>query len=565
MRFRFRLQSAVAALSLTMLAGVWLAFAVQMEHERDMALDTARRDIRNLVLAFAEHTDRTIQGADQAARFVRSQILEHGDKVNLKGFVNDGLIVDPMYNLITWVGADGYVVESSQNYKRVDLSDREHVRVQLDAPVGSDRLFFSKPVIGRVSKKWSLQLTRRINAPDGKAAGVVVVSLTPDYFTGLYAAEDLGPGSVMALVGADGIIRAQAGDMPQKLGENVSASAVFGSIGKDRNGATEGADFIDGTKRLYAFATEADTKVTVVLGVAESTVLAPWQKRRDTAAVALALISLVGLGLTALVIRQARAQDALVNALRESQRRANEASELKSKFLASVSHELRTPLNGILGYAELIRDTAPDDDMREMGDIVHQSATHLHALVNSILDLAKIEAGRMDLQEEDFRLGPLLDRVAQLNDVAARGHGLTVETEIDPALAAAVHADQMKLFQVLNNLVSNAVKFSEHGSVRIEARPAGAGRLCIEVSDEGVGIPLESMARIFDRFQGTSNDFVHPQQGAGLGLPLAKEFVEMMHGTIEIDAHRAAGTLVRVELPLVFAAPAEAAPEVAHA
>ncbi|WP_085314378.1 cache domain-containing sensor histidine kinase [Derxia lacustris] len=565
MRFRFRLQSAVAALSLTLLAGLWLAFFVQMDHEREVAVSNARRDIRNLVLAFAEHTDRTIQGADQAARFVRHQIVEHQGKIDLEGFVRDGLIVDPMYNLITWVGADGFVVKSSQNFKRVDLSDREHIRVQLDAPVGSDKLFFSKPVLGRVSKKWSLQLTRRIANADGSAAGVIVVSLTPDYFTGLYANEDLGAGSVMALVGGDGIVRAQAGGSRVVLGENVGDSAVFRRIDSQATGETEGDDFIDGTRRLYAFATQPETGVSVVLGVDEATVLAPWVHRRDLGAASLAAITLVGLALTALVIRQASAQDRLVTALRESQRRANEANELKSKFLASVSHELRTPLNGILGYAELIRDTAPDDDMREMGDIVHQSATHLHALVNSILDLAKIEAGRMDLQEEDFLLGPLFERVTTLNDVAARGKGLALVTEIDPVLAAPVHADQMKLFQVLNNLVNNAVKFSERGSIRLAARPVGEGRLRIDVSDDGVGIPRESLARIFDRFQGTSNDFVHPQQGAGLGLPLAKEFIEMMHGSISIDSDRDAGTRICIELPLVLAPrPAVVAQEVAH-
>ncbi|WP_034410304.1 sensor histidine kinase [Derxia gummosa] len=565
MRFRFRLQSAVAALSLTLLAGLWLAFLVQMDHERDLTLDNARRDIRNLVLSFAEHTDRTIQGADQAARFVRHQVIERGSAVNLQSFVRDGLIVDPMYNLITWVGADGWTVKSSQNDNRINLSDREHIRVQLDAPDGSDKLFFSKPVLGRVSKKWSLQLTRRINAPDGKAAGVIVVSLTPDYFTGLFANEDLGHGGLLALVGADGIVRAQAGGERQILGDNVGDSAVFRTIGKLGNGAAEGSDFIDGTRRLYSFATQADTGLTVVLGVAENTVLAAWERRRNAGLASLIAITLVGLGLTALVIRQATAQDRLVTALRESQRRANEANELKSKFLASVSHELRTPLNGILGYAELIRDSAEDDDMREMGDIVHQSATHLHALVNSILDLAKIEAGRMDLQEEDFTLGNLFERVAQLNDVAARNRRLELRTDVDPMLARPVHADQMKLFQVLNNLVNNAVKFSEHGVISLGAKPVGDGRLQILVSDNGVGIPRESLARIFDRFQGTSNDFVHPSQGAGLGLPLAKEFIEMMHGTIAIDSDRDAGTRVTIELPLVFAPEPAARPEVAHA
>jgi two-component system, cell cycle sensor histidine kinase PleC len=233
---------------------------------------------------------------------------------------------------------------------------------------------------------------------------------------------------------------------------------------------------------------------------------------------------------------------------------AERASRAKSNFLANMSHELRTPLNAILGFSEIIRDRSFGDAATAKysnyaGDI-HVSGKHLLALINDILDLSRIEAGKWELSEKDIALGSLLDQVAKLHApmASAQSIALSVECECGPRL----FADAKAVMQILVNLVTNALKFTPAGgTVCIRARLV---RDCwtLEVQDTGYGISPEDIPRVLERFGQARHDVAATKnKGVGLGLPITKGLVEMHDGKLSLRSELNAGTVVTIEFPPV--------------
>lgn len=233
--------------------------------------------------------------------------------------------------------------------------------------------------------------------------------------------------------------------------------------------------------------------------------------------------------------------------LEDARRSAEEANRMKSEFLANMSHELRTPLNGILGFAELLEMDLEDPAQREYAQTIRTSGEHLLALVTDVLDLAKIEAGRMDFNRVSVELPALLTEIAGLQRGHAQTKGLTLEL-VEDAVPARVFADPVRLRQILLNLTSNALKFTEKGTVTIRASDA-AGRVRIEVRDTGVGIKPEDQQLIFEKFRQSESSVTRSHQGTGLGLTLAKELVEHMGGEIGVDSTPNVGSTFYVVLP----------------
>jgi signal transduction histidine kinase/ligand-binding sensor domain-containing protein/CheY-like chemotaxis protein len=240
------------------------------------------------------------------------------------------------------------------------------------------------------------------------------------------------------------------------------------------------------------------------------------------------------------------------------------ANQAKSAFLANMSHELRTPLNAILGYSTMVRD-APDlpEAHREELDIVNRSGEHLLGLIDDVLDLSKIEAGRFVLEIAQFDVRGLAAAVADMIRGRARAKNLELIVNTSPGVPAFVRSDAAKLRQVLINLLGNAVKFTGQGSVtlNVDARPVDADRilLIIEVRDTGAGIALNDRARVFDAFFQAGQ--TSGQKGTGLGLSITRQFVQMMGGTIDVESTLGEGSLFRVELPVEQTSGSETAEE----
>ncbi|HSW24551.1 MAG TPA: ATP-binding protein, partial [Burkholderiaceae bacterium] len=256
----------------------------------------------------------------------------------------------------------------------------------------------------------------------------------------------------------------------------------------------------------------------------------------------------------AIAIQNAR----LFHEIENKSRQLEAANRHKSEFLANMSHELRTPLNAIIGFSEVLVEKmfgdVNDKQMEYLRDI-HSSGQHLLALINDVLDLSKIEAGKMELDLSCFDLGLLLEHSATLVRERAQRHGLTLELEVGDGLAEWV-ADARKVKQVAVNLLSNAVKFTPNGGrVSVRARHLNGvnGRAGdwaeVSVSDTGVGIAPADQALVFEEFRQASGDVLRKAEGTGLGLALVKRFVELHGGTVTLESEPGRGSTFRFVLP----------------
>ncbi|MEJ0042082.1 MAG: ATP-binding protein [Rhizomicrobium sp.] len=233
--------------------------------------------------------------------------------------------------------------------------------------------------------------------------------------------------------------------------------------------------------------------------------------------------------------------------------KAEQASMAKSAFLANMSHELRTPLNAILGFSEIIATKAmgpaATEQYAEYGSYIHGSGEHLLSLINDILDLAKIEAGRLSLRETELDLRVSMDEVAQMMDARAVAGGLTLAVHAERAFPN-VFADERAVRQILVNLASNAIKFTQPGGrVTAFANVLRDGSLAFGIDDNGVGIPPEEHAKVFESFGQGRHDAILADKGTGLGLPIVKGLAEAHGGRVTLQSARNEGTRVTVVFP----------------
>jgi two-component system, NtrC family, sensor kinase len=231
--------------------------------------------------------------------------------------------------------------------------------------------------------------------------------------------------------------------------------------------------------------------------------------------------------------------------------RLEEASRHKSIFLASMSHELRTPLNSIIGFSEVLQERLFGDLNEKQAEYIEDilsSGRHLLSLINEILDLSKVEAGRMELDPSTFDLPSAIDNARIFVREKAMKHGITLDVDIDKQLGDFT-GDERKIKQILLNLLSNAVKFTpEGGRIGIHAIPID-GAVEVSVSDTGIGISPEDQARIFEEFRQVGGDYAHKSEGTGLGLTLAKKFVELHDGKIWVESEVGKGSTFTFRLP----------------
>jgi GAF domain-containing protein len=244
----------------------------------------------------------------------------------------------------------------------------------------------------------------------------------------------------------------------------------------------------------------------------------------------------------------------LFDEIQDKNRQLTEASQHKSQFLANMSHELRTPLNAIIGVSEMLREDAEEAEQDlEPLDRVLGAGRHLLALINDILDLSKIEAGRMELQIETFRLAPLIaDVVKTIEPLAAKNEN-RIAAKCDGAIGT-LHADPMRLRQALLNLMSNANKFTEKGTITISARQGqedGRDWVAIAVADTGIGMTPEQMGKLFQEFSQADASTTRKYGGTGLGLAISKRFCQMMGGDITVESQPGCGSTFTIRLPRI--------------
>jgi len=233
----------------------------------------------------------------------------------------------------------------------------------------------------------------------------------------------------------------------------------------------------------------------------------------------------------------------------DARRRAEEANQLKSDFIASISHELRTPLNGILGFAEVLELELQDPNKREYATIIGQSGRHLLAVVNDLLDLAKIEAGKVELKPGNIALERFVRQCFDAHRAHGESKGLAMKLALAGDLPENVTSDEQRVRQVLNNLVNNAIKFTGQGTVEMQISRDEAW-LYFAVKDSGCGITIEHQDLIFDKFRQAHHFDTLEQGGSGLGLAIARELAQLLGGDVEVASEVGQGSVFTFRIPL---------------
>jgi len=263
------------------------------------------------------------------------------------------------------------------------------------------------------------------------------------------------------------------------------------------------------------------------------------------------------------LINQGQRQQNLIQTLDTSERQLKEASRIKEQFVANMSHEIRTPMNAILGFAGLLQKTALNKSQHEYVKSIRSSAENLLTIINDILDLSRIESGMMHIESLPFNIRELVHSLATMLNVKAKSRNLYLLTEVEDSIPETLSGDAVRLTQILMNLISNALKFTHEGGVKVKLECARIKDKTIfvrfVVSDTGIGIDSHKQKSIFDRFQQAQTETTRRYGGTGLGLSIVKQLVEIQNGTITLQSQPGKGSVFTVELPYQIAGKEEKA------
>ncbi|UNK48167.1 ATP-binding protein [Lysobacter sp. S4-A87] len=553
-----RLTSRIDPALLMLLVGplmIFFAWGVtygQIAKDRSRALVEGYREANGLSRSFAAQTQHRLDDLDRVARVIRQAYVAGKPEVDIRRLLQGAGYVRPQDMTVGIVDAAYRTVAGTVPMDRGWLS----TVLPWTAEV-VDRPQVSKPLLAHAGRPDMLMFSRPVRQPDGALSGAVIVSVRPEQLlTNLrrlnvgpmsrqFGTVELGPRDIAAILGLDGRVRAVlVGGKPIPSSRWPTTPVIYRL--KDGTIQQISQPAVDAVPRLWSGGYLGDYQLIIVVGISRQDALREFERHRRIYLIGTTAFTL-GVGmLTILAAVLARRQKRTLQRLVASERQAN---EFKSEFLARISHDLRTPLNGILGFSELVKTTAGEADQRQYGEYIHDSAGHLLDLVNMILDLTKIKHGKLQLQLGEADLRQLATSVSRTHAIVATRKGLEYRLDIAAGFPAKVICDGVRMREVMNNLLHNAIKFTNAGRVALDLYAEG-DRAMVRVSDTGIGMSDTVKSHLFEPFSEGRDEASMAQAGAGLGLAFSRELIALHGGGIDVVSEQGEGTAVTFWIPL---------------
>ena len=567
-------RTAMVAFGFTLILAVWVLAIFQVKTERSQKEADLAVQISNLALSFEHSMSRTVNTVDTLVKFIRQRYTMSDGAITWASLIREDIQLDKVTAQIGVADSGGFSIVSTNvpmGSREISIADADHFKVHRSAR--EDFLYVSRPVIGRFSGKRRVQLTRGIRSREGSFQGVIVASLDPDEIVRHYSDLVLGRTGGVALIGADGIIRAGTGSFASGLGSGFREGRLIEHVPLN-DGLPQFAtsnlfrEVFDGETRLIATRRIAGLPMEVVVALGDDALYAGIEAKSRFWYMLAALGSLLVLAAIAVIIwyEQQTIRSLDQRRTMEVEKKVAEAAAAdRGLFLAVMSHEIRTPLNGVLGALDLLRSSNLDErSKRCVGMAADAGETLLH-LIDDVLLFSKAENGKIDVAKEPMILTNVIDDIRRSMLALTAVSKNTLVTRVCAEASLPILGDARRLRQILVNLIGNANKFTINGhialSVETLAKTDDNLTLRISVSDTGIGIPKDKQALIFNRFQTLDPSYTRRTDGTGLGLAICDKLVRAMGGEINVDSDFGKGSRFSFDLVYAFARdmPAQAA------
>lgn len=552
---------AIAALSS---AAIFAFTLVQIHGDRELAFNNETTKNSNLVQAHAERAFSELQLLDLVLLTLRNDYEMQRTAADLNIWLAALNLSRDSIGIVSLIGAQGAVISSTAIANENNYADREYFKTH--TADSTDRLLIGKPVLSRVSGKWTVPMTRRINQPDGSFGGVVFIGVNPEFFAKDYKSAVLGPQASIALIGLDGTTRVRRNSGEISYGGDVSASQLFREIPRAPVGHYFGISASDGVSRTISYRVLEDYPLAVVVGSSIDDVSASLAFRERTYLVAASIASLLVMAMALMFSRNQarRRRDEASSAALEAQVREAQKLTAVGTLAGGIAHDFNNILATILGNTALARSdvgTNPDAALESLEEI-QKAATRARDLVQQILSFSR----RSPTEKKPIELASVVEESARLLRATLPGR---LNLRVNCATGGVmVMADQTQILQVLINLATNAMQAMREGpgcinmvldiltfdavpvSIRPQlhalhaSHPENVARLV--VSDDGPGMDAATLERLFEPFFTTKP----PGEGTGLGLSVVHGIVQTHGGAIEVQSALGKGTTFTIYLPV---------------
>jgi signal transduction histidine kinase/response regulator RpfG family c-di-GMP phosphodiesterase len=546
---------------------------VTAHRDREGVLAEAAEDQENLATVLAEQVRQAITAANLVLDTVAEDaIAAHAETpAEFRQRLSQREIYDrlrdrikglPQIDVISIVDVDGNNFNFTRSYPPppINLADRDYFAAHKTGTAAP--LFVSVPVQNRGNGTGTFYLSRGIRNADDQFVGLVLTGIKPSFFEDFFHTVRMSDRAAISLLRDDGILLARYPHVDAAMGHSFKDAPSFRTLRLYPNGGTMRTDeprTSTGESESRVLAVKPVTGLPLVVNVsnAESLILGEWEDRTNILYTGTAMGIALFLTLGAIAFAFLEGRVLMMVDLQLSKKEAENASMAKSRFLASMSHEIRTPMNAVLGLAGVLLDSPLSSEQQRNVRLIRDAGDNLLALLNDILDLSKLEASKVEIENIAFDPISLTRSAADLLSPRAAAKNLTFDVTMAPDMPTAARGDPSRIRQILFNVISNAIKFTDRGNVGVHtqllARNDDTYLIGWRIVDSGIGISKDRIDTLFDEFVQAEASISRRFGGTGLGLPICKRLVDIMRGHIAVSSVLGTGTTVEFRLPLAIA------------